>query len=83
MTNIGFVTDSSQISAGFYLQGLRWAAAARASACQMYPDVYEETYRLKVYLVGGFSPPLCKMMEFLNGKDYIFHIWPMENKSHV
>jgi hypothetical protein len=23
------------------------------------------------------------MMEFLNGKDYIFHIWPMENKSHV
>jgi hypothetical protein len=28
----------------------------------MYPDVYEETYRLKVYLVGGFSPPLWKMM---------------------
>ena len=63
--------DSSQIRHRFLqenLQGLRWAAAARASACQMYPDVYEETYRLKVFWLVFFRHPSEKY-EFLNGKD--------------
>ena len=34
-------------------------------------------------LVGGAMCPSWKMMEFVNGKDCISHIWPMENKSHV
>ena len=40
---------------------------------QMLPQVHPNNRKKK--LVGGFNLPLWKMMEFVNGKDYISHIW--------